>query len=1129
MRRSSTPAVLTALAACVLAATGPQVRVTPTAAAPAPAAPPSQSAASVQEIRTYYTSEYGITEPAGLTWDPQQKDFVLLEKKANIATLRVKLDDRAMGGTELDGVVDGATVAVSPDGQPTAIVGDTLLTFSPGGTQRTPVPEMRLTAPAGAAYGRDAGINVLDGQTVVRRDPQGNVTSTPVTGAAGHALRGLSARAGSDLLYTYDADADELLGVDPQGAVAERYDLSPLTLEVVRGLVVAPSTDATDDPATQSLYIADARKGRFLGEVVEASLGDAKPVAADVTALAAVSATLVRTTDTSRFSPSSPDPSGIAYQSGSDRLVISDGEVDEMPIFQNANLFVTTRAGALQTTGVTLPWSNEPVGSGYNPTNNHLIVSDDDKEDVFDVAPNNDTRFGTADDTISTFDTLAVGNDDPEGVDYDAPSNSVWTTDGTNREVYRFRPGSDARFGTADDVRTHFDIGTYGALDPEGIGYDSVRDTLVVVDDNSHTIYELAKDGTLLNTIDINPIGARKAAGIAVAPGSQNSSQRNYYVVDRGVDNNSDPSENDGKMYEISAPLPPIGGTTNQPPAVNAGPDQTITMPATPPATAQLDGTVTDTTIPSGGTLTSTWSTVSGPGTVTFGNANAVDTTASFPVTGTYVLRLTATDGALTSSDELTVTVQSPGAGGATTVEKRIAAGADDVEQRVSGGMDLTSSDLELTTDGTTQQVVGLRFTALAIPAGATITNAYVQFRTDEVSTGTSSLTIRAETTDNAPAYTSTSGNVTSRATTTTSVPWTPPDWPTVGAVTEAQRTPNLNALVQAVVSRTGWAQGNALALQISGTGRRTAEAFESGAALAPLLHVEYTGSGGGATNQPPVVDAGPDQTITMPATPPATAQLDGTVTDTTIPSGSTLTSTWSRVSGPGTVTFGNANAVDTTALFPVTGTYVLRLSASDGALSNFDELTVIVQSPGAGGATTVEKRIAASSDDAEQRLSGGMDLTSSDLELTTDGTTQQVVGLRFNALAIPAGATITNAYVQFQVDEVSTGASSLTLRAEATDNAPTYTTTSGNITGRTTTTANVAWSPPDWPTANVATAAQRTPNLAALVQAVVGRPGWAQGNALALQISGTGRRTAEAFNGVATAAPLLHVEYTTG
>ncbi len=644
MRRSSTPAVLTALAtAGILAVTGPQIRTTLTAAPAAPVDPPAQAAAPVEEIRTYYTSEYGMNAPAGLTWDPQQRDLVLLEKKARIATVRIKLDDRAMGGMQLEGVSDSGTVAVSPGGQPTAIVGDTLLTFTPGGVQRTPVPDMKLTTPGGAAYGRDAGINVLDGQTIVRRNPQGNVTRTPVAGAAGHALSGLSARTGSDLLYTYDAAAEELLGVDPQGAVAERYDLSSLTLEVVRGLVVAPSSDATDDPATQSLYIADARRGRFLGEIIEASLGGSQPAAAGVTALAAVSATLVRTVDTSLFSPSSPDPSGIAYQSGSDRLVISDGEVDEMPIFRNVNLYVTTRAGALQTTGVSQPWSNEPVGAGYNPTTNHLIVSDDDQEDVFDVAPNNDTRFGTADDTISIFDTLAVGNDDPEGVDYDAPSNSVWTVDGTNREVYRFRPGGDGRFGTADDVRSNFDIGIYGALDPEGIGYDSARDTLVVVDDNSHTIYELAKDGTLLNTINITSVGARKAAGIAVAPGSQNPSQRNYYVVDRGVDNNSDPTENDGKMYEISAPLPPIGGGTNQAPVVGAGADQSVTLPAT----ASLDGTVTDDGLPAGSTVTTTWSRVSGPGTVTFGNANAVDTTASFSVAGTYVLRLTATDGAL--------------------------------------------------------------------------------------------------------------------------------------------------------------------------------------------------------------------------------------------------------------------------------------------------------------------------------------------------------------------------------------------------------------------------------------------------------------------------------------------------
>lgn len=55
--------------------------------------------------------------------------------------------------------------------------------------------------------------------------------------------------------------------------------------------------------------------------------------------------------------------------------------------------------------------------------------------------------------------------------------------------------------------------------------------------------------------------------------------------------------------------------------------------------------------------ITTTWSKTSGPGVVTFANANAVDTTATFSTTGTYVLRLTAADGLTTSSDTMTVTV----------------------------------------------------------------------------------------------------------------------------------------------------------------------------------------------------------------------------------------------------------------------------------------------------------------------------------------------------------------------------------------------------------------------------------------------------------------------------------------
>jgi hypothetical protein len=229
-------------------------------------------------------------------------------------------------------------------------------------------------------------------------------------------------------------------------------------------------------------------------------------------------------------------------------------------------------------------------------------------------------------------------------------------------------------------------------------------------------------------------------------------------------------------------------------------------------------------------------------------------------------------------------------------------------------------------------------------------------------------------------------------------------------------------------------------------------------------------------------------------------------------------------------VTFGNASAVDTTASFSEAGTYVLRLSGSDGGLSSSDDVTVSVQPAGGGGAVqTVETRVATGSDDAEQRGSSSTDLSSTDLELVVDGNTLQVVGTRFAGLQVPRGATVTSAWVQFRTDEVSTGASALAIRAEAADNAPTYQAVAGNLTARAATTANVAWSPPAWNTVGETAAAQRTPDIAALVQAVVSRPGWASGNALALQFSGSGRRTAESFEGGASFAPLLHVEYTTG
>ena len=109
----------------------------------------------------------------------------------------------------------------------------------------------------------------------------------------------------------------------------------------------------------------------------------------------------------------------------------------------------------------------------------------------------------------------------------------------------------------------------------------------------------------------------------------------------------------DALLAGAASPGPPPVAT-NQPPVVNAGANQTITLPAS----ASLDGTVGDDGLPNPpGSIAPSWTKVSGPGTVSFGNPSAIDTTASFTAAGTYVLRLTASDGALSSGDDVTVTV----------------------------------------------------------------------------------------------------------------------------------------------------------------------------------------------------------------------------------------------------------------------------------------------------------------------------------------------------------------------------------------------------------------------------------------------------------------------------------------
>ena len=147
---------------------------------------------------------------------------------------------------------------------------------------------------------------------------------------------------------------------------------------------------------------------------------------------------------------------------------------------------------------------------------------------------------------------------------------------------------------------------------------------------------------------------------------------------------------------------------------------------------------------------------------------------------------------------------------------------------------------------------------------------------------------------------------------------------------------------------------------------------------------------------------------------------------------------------------------------------------------------------------------------------------------LRTSGAGDQIVGVRFENLAAPAGSVLASADIQFTADEAQTDATALTLRAQAADNAAIFLTNANNLGARPLTAASVAWSPAAWANVGERGPLQQTPDLTALVREVITRPGWISGNAMAFLVSGTGHRTAESADKPGGAPATLTLNYWT-
>ncbi len=389
----------------------------------------------------------------------------------------------------------------------------------------------------------------------------------------------------------------------------------------------------------------------------------------------------------------------------------------------------------------------------------------------------------------------------------------------------------------------------------------------------------------------------------------------------------------------------------NQPPLVSAGPDQVIDLNAT----TLLQGSVADDGYPPGADVPYVWSVVTGPGTVTFGNPLSTNSSVSFSVNGTYLLRLTANDSHFTSFDDVVIIVLANNNFAPNAVARAL-------PEVLPVGQLTTLTAHDLRDDGRPFGVTNVLWSQVSGPAPLWFfnpTSAVAQ----ALATVPGAYRVRVEVNDgelsyaNEYSFTATAG--------------TPPapdgnQPPMVNGGPDFAATAFANTPLHGTITDDGQPQGTVFAswFRVSGP----ANVYFANAAAADTAVKFYVpgsyvlrlvGSDGrlaGAdevsitvaapTNQPPLVTTGPDLEVVRPAP----ALLEAAFFDDALPGVGGKTFAWSVASGPGAVTFSPAsgnisnNFITSSANFSSTGTYVLRVTVSDALLTDSDTLIVTVR-----------------------------------------------------------------------------------------------------------------------------------------------------------------------------------------
>ena len=215
-----------------------------------------------------------------------------------------------------------------------------------------------------------------------------------------------------------------------------------------------------------------------------------------------------------------------------------------------------------------------------------------------------------------------------------------------------------------------------------------------------------------------------------------------------------------------------------------------------------------------------------------------------------------------------------------------------------------------------------------------------------------------------------------------------------------------------------------------------------------------------------------------------------------------------------------------------LSGTGTRTASSFENGTGKAPKLHLIFSEGAPAPRAPIDIAITTGNDDAEERINGTVNRSSTDLQLVNDGSTHgdQHVGMIFRDIDIdPNVDTISKAYIQFTVDEVDTLQTDLTIEGEKTASPADFLGTNSNVSNRlgNATTNSISWEPAGWSVVGESTVDQQTPDIKSIIEEIMNSGGWVSGSSdIAIIITGTGTRTAESYNGDSTKAPVLHIEF---